>query len=171
MKSFVLLHTLLPNRPASMSVLSLVMKNFVRTPVPVYTTLTPLPIEGKGNGGGTDDDVPNVVLGQVMTVGNFTMIRLLTLNDDAVFQVAKAHVSGMGWTVRKPHAWTDYQTGPHITLVPAMSKYNGELVKVSLGPMYSFTDVSRWVAYKATLPVKFKCPYDCHVSVAQQRLQ
>jgi hypothetical protein len=99
------------------------------------------------------------------------MVRLLALNDDAVFQVGKAHVSGKGWSVTKPYSWKDYQTGPHITLTPAMSKYNGELVKVKLGPLYSFIDVSRWVAYKATLPPKFQTPHDCHISVAQQRIQ
>ncbi len=128
-------------------------------------------IAGKGNGGGDDDDVPNLVLGQVMTVGGFTMIRLLTLDKDATFQVAKAHIAGKGWNVRQPHAWTDYNTGPHITLTPAMSKYNGELVKVALGPLYSFVDGSRWVAYRAKLPPKFVCPHECHVSVAQQRIQ
>jgi hypothetical protein len=143
------------------------MKTFVRyTPPPGAS----LPIEGKGNGGGDDDDVPNVVLGQVITVNGFTMVRLLTLNDDAVYQVGKAHVAGKGWSVVKPYSWRDYQTGPHITLTPAMSKYNGELVKVKLGPLYSFIDVSRWVAYKATLPAKFQTPHDCHISIAQQRI-
>lgn len=115
---------------------------------------------------------PPVVLGYVISVGNFTMVRLLTLNEDALYQVGRAYVAerGLGWKVNKPHAWHDYGTGPHVTLAPAMRKYNGEFVDVELGEVFHFTDSpSNWVAFRAKLPEKFVCPHGCHVSIAQQR--
>lgn len=100
------------------------------------------------------------------------MVRLLTLNEDAVYQVARAYVTekGLGWKINKPHAWQDYGTGPHVTLTPAMKKYNGELVDVELGDLFHFIDSpSHWVAFQAKLPTKFACPHGCHVSIGQQR--
>lgn len=102
------------------------------------------------------------------------MVRMLELNDDAVFQIAKAYVNDnkLGWSVRKPHAWADYQTGPHVTLSPAMKQYNGEFIEVELGSLFHFDESpSHWVAFHVKLPSKFQCPYGCHISIAQQRFK
>jgi hypothetical protein len=84
------------------------------------------------NGAGEDDKLDNIVIGQVITVNNFTSIRLLTLNDDAVFQAALAYATTqkLDWKLQRPRSWVNYGTGPHITLKSDMRTYNGELVKV-----------------------------------------
>jgi hypothetical protein len=108
-----------------------------------------------------------------MLSGNFVMIRLMELNGDAAFQLARSYVNDkkLGWSVVPPYAWTDYKTGPHVTLTSDMKKYVGEAVDVQLGSLFHFEESpSRWVAFHAKLPAKFKCPYGCHVSVAQQRI-
>lgn len=102
------------------------------------------------------------------------MVRLLDMSGEAAFQVARSYVAeqGLGWKIQPPRAWTDYQTGPHITLTGDMKKYSGEMVDVQLGKLYHFEDgPSRWVAFHAKLPAKFTCPYECHVSVGQQRVK
>lgn len=119
---------------------------------------------------------PPTFTGVVVVSGNYVALRLLDLNGDAAFQVARSYVVDrkLGWTVKPPHAWTDYQTGPHITLTQDAKQYSGEVVaNIQLGSLFHFEDgPSRWVAFHATLPdSKLKCPYGCHVSVAQQRMK
>lgn len=118
---------------------------------------------------------PPTFTGSVVVSGNFVMIRLLDMSREAAFQVARSYVAeqGLGWKIQAPRAWTDYQTGPHITLTPDMKKYNGEMVDVQLGKLYHFEDGhSRWVAFHAKLPAKFTCSTKgCHVSVGQQKVK
>lgn len=117
---------------------------------------------------------PPTFVGSVVVSGNFVMIRLLDMSGEAAFQVARSYVAeqGLGWKIQAPRAWTDYQTGPHITLTGDMKKYSGEIVDVQLGKLYHFEDgPSRWVAFHAKVPAKFTCPYECHVSVGQQRVK
>lgn len=118
---------------------------------------------------------PPTFTGTVVVSGNFVMIRLLDMNGDAAFQAARSYVvqHALGWKVEPPHAWTSYNSGPHITLKAGMQEYVGEFVSVQLGPLYHYEKGSkRGVAFHATLPAKFVCQSDqCHVSVAQQRMK
>jgi endonuclease/exonuclease/phosphatase family metal-dependent hydrolase len=114
--------------------------------------------------------------GVVVTSGDYVELRLLDIDEDDLFSVAKQYVKQkeLPWKIRKPHAWTDYGSAPHVTLHRSMKKYLGQqfTVKVINRPYHFTSDTSHWVA----LPVELsegsplKCEHECHVSIAQQRL-
>jgi hypothetical protein len=122
-----------------------------------------------------DTGVKSVMTGIVhVGMGGFTSVRLNDLDEYELLQIARKYVEIKGlkdWNVRKPHAWTDYKSGPHITLGKQYAKYAGQPVTVHLGSLYHFMDQSRWVAYHVKLDSDFlSCPYECHMSIAQQRI-
>lgn len=109
----------------------------------------------------------------VVTPTGFVMLKMIDMDESQLFDIAKQYVDehNLKWKIRKPHSWTDYKAGPHVTLEKSMASFQGEIVKVDLGDLFHFITESKWVAMHVTLPSKFKCPYnDCHISIAQQRL-
>lgn len=111
--------------------------------------------------------------GKIQTSGSYVEIQFPQLDQDQLFLLAQDYVGskGLKWEIRKPYAWTDYDSMPHITLHPSMKKYFGEDVTVRLGEIYHFTaGRSHWVVVHADLPSKFKCEYACHLSIGQRRI-
>lgn len=112
--------------------------------------------------------------GRVRTSGSYVEIQFPTLNQDKLVLMAQRYVKEkkLDWAVRKPYAWTDYDSMPHVTLHPSMKKYYNEEVEVTFGELSHFTEGrSRWVVVHAKLPPKFKCEYECHLSIGQQRFK
>lgn len=114
------------------------------------------------------------VEGIVKNSGSYVEIQF-DLDQDMLETIARDYIKEKrpGWNVRRPYAWTDYGSKPHVTLANKMIKYKGEKVKVSFGKLYDFVDSgtgTRWVAVRAYLPEKYSCEYECHMSIGQQRM-
>ena len=117
--------------------------------------------------------------GIIVIVGSYVEIRLKDLDEDMLFDLAKVYLkrNGIDWRVHKPFAWSVYHGhkkngGPHVTLSSAMAKYQGQEVQVELGDIYTYVSGNaRWVMISAVLPSKLKCEYECHMSLAEQRLK
>jgi hypothetical protein len=143
-----------------------------KTPKPILKTPTPkakLPITYRG-----------IVVNNGSKNKPFMAIRILDLDSDIGFQMAKSYVESRkdlnpNWSlIRKPHSWTDYNIGPHITLSPEALKFVGEEVEVKHVSIHHFVDHpnSYWVTINVKLPEKFRCPYnDCHISIGQWRIK
>lgn len=113
------------------------------------------------------------IYGRVTRSGDYVQIRLLNVDEDALVDIARQYVrdNNLRWNIRKPYAWTDYGTGPHISLRPDMKRYVGDIVPVRLKYIYHFVaPPSRWVAIEVELPPKYRCEYECHISIGQQRI-
>lgn len=118
----------------------------------------------------------SVKIGQVVVdKTGFVTIRILDGDEDEMYALARQYVIDKHldkWKIRKPRAWTAYNSGVHVTLDKSMAQYRGEVVKVELGEIYHFVAESRWVAIHVRIPPKFKCPYnDCHISIGQEQLE
>jgi hypothetical protein len=117
--------------------------------------------------------IKNVRSGEVVvTPSGFVMIRVQQMDENELFAIAKQYLKekNLPWNIRKPHSWTDYKAGPHVSLDKKMAKYSGEKVEVEIGTIFHFSSESNWVAVHAKLPPKFLCPFGCHISIGQQRL-
>lgn len=110
--------------------------------------------------------------GVINTSGTYVEIQL-DINQNLLESMALEYVEKhkLGWKIRKPRAWTDYNSMPHVTLHSSFVKNKGQKVKVKLGETYHFVaGSSRWVAISASLPSPFKCEYECHMSIGQERI-
>ena len=113
----------------------------------------------------------------IVTVdGSFVAAKIIGTSQDSLFRLAKNHVknNGLGWDIKKPRSWffnKNNPMGPHITLRKNMRKYVGEILQVKILNISHFEDPpSRWVVMNVELlPEKFKCLYECHISIGQQR--
>lgn len=122
-----------------------------------------------------DDKVS--ILGQtyegiINTSGTYVEIQL-NIDQNLLESMARDYVEKhkLGWKIRKPRAWTDYDSMPHVTLHSSFVKNKGQKVKVKLGEPYHFVaGSSRWVVISASLPPPFKCEYECHMSIGQERI-
>jgi len=113
--------------------------------------------------------------GIVKKSGSYLEIALENVDADELYQMALQYVKEKGlvdWKIRKPYAWTDYGSSPHVTLNPKSVVNVGDKVQgITLGKLYHFkTETSRWVAINVNLPKPFTCEYECHMSIGQQRL-
>jgi hypothetical protein len=112
------------------------------------------------------------VQGIVKTSGSYVEIQL-KLDQDLLENMAREYVKekNLGWNVRRPYAWTDYDSMPHVTLTSNMSKYLNRTVDVTFGKTHHFVDgKTRWIAVEAFLPKPYTCDYECHMSIGQQRM-
>lgn len=111
--------------------------------------------------------------GIIKTSGSYVEIQF-KLDQDILEHMAREYVKqkNLGWNVRRPYAWTDYDSMPHVTLSSDMSKYVGRTVDATFGKLYHFTDNgTRWIAVEANLPKPYRCEYECHMSIGQQRIK
>lgn len=116
---------------------------------------------------------------RILLSGTYVEARLLDVDENDLFAVAQQYVAkkGLPWKIRKPHAWTDYNSAPHVTLDPAVLKTGaariGDVIEVTLeGPVHHFVDPpSRWVVVEVTLNPPLPCPHGCHVSIGQERVK
>jgi len=134
----------------------------IAQPVAEKTKASPLKLEGM------------VVKGRIQTSGDYVEIQFPQLDQDQLLALAQNYVKekGLNWQIRKPHAWTDYNSMPHITLHPSMKKFKGQEATAKLGKLYHFAaGKSRWVVVGAELPSGYRCEYECHLSIGQQRIK
>ena len=113
----------------------------------------------------------------VVTVdGSFVAAKMIGIRQDALFRLAKIHVqkNGLNWHITKPRSWTfnaKNPMGPHISLRKNMRVFKGDTLEVEILNISHFEDPpSRWVVMNVKLPKKFKCLYECHLSIGQQRI-
>ena len=110
----------------------------------------------------------------VIRSGSYVELRLLDADEDHFLSLAlqHAHDQKLKWKVRKPHAWTDYGSAPHVTLDSTMAKLVGKMfeVKVFDKPYHFSTKTSHWIALPVELSEGLTCAYECHMSIGQQRI-
>ncbi len=111
--------------------------------------------------------------GQVQISGEFVFAKIVGANEEAMLNVARNHISksGLNWDLSKPRSWTTFGVGPHVTLQPAMRRFLGEYLPVTITGVNHFYDPpSRWVVLDVTIPQKYATQYEPHVAIGQQRL-
>ena len=120
---------------------------------------------------------PSSILGRtysgvVVVSGTHVGIRLSELDEKQLVELARAYVAErhLGWHVRAPYVWTEKHAGPHVTIDARFRTKVGETVPVKLEQIYHFVSESRWVAITVRLPAPYKCEYECHLSIGQERL-
>jgi len=109
--------------------------------------------------------------GVVVASATHVEIRLSSLDEDKLVELARSYVAEkkLGWNVRKPYVWTEQHTGPHVTIDSKFRGNAGDTVLVTLESIYHFVSESRWVAINVRLPAPYKCVYECHLSIGQER--
>jgi hypothetical protein len=112
------------------------------------------------------------IYGKIAAIGSTVQIQFPNLNQDAIVDLARHYVADkkLGWDIRKPYAWTDYGTVPHVTIKSEFITDVGKTVTVTIGKIYHFVSESRWVALDVHLPPPYACDYECHLSIGQERL-
>lgn len=110
----------------------------------------------------------------VAASGSYTELLIFGINAEELVERAKVYVHEhkLYWNVRKPYAWTDYNSGPHITLSPDMRKYlNSRFrVRVYWQPYHFVDNHTRWVVLPAEIHSELTCKHACHVSIGQERM-
>jgi hypothetical protein len=109
--------------------------------------------------------------GRIAAAGGHVAILLPTLNEDRLLDLARKYVAekNLGWHISKPYSWSEKHSGPHVTIDDKFRANVGQDVPVTLEMVYSFISESRWVAIAVRLPAEFKCAYECHLSIGQER--
>jgi hypothetical protein len=108
--------------------------------------------------------------GIIKSSESFTFITVDILPED-LFQIAQNYIlsKNLNWKIENPNSWKDYP--PHISLKKEMEKYSGDIVKFKIRRPYHYeTEVSRWVVVECEIPSKYECDFECHLSIAQEKL-